>query len=227
MMIRVRNAVAVLAVLFAFPVMAGTANAHVEISPAKALAGKPVKLAFRIGHGCDGAATTSLVVQIPQSVKDVSPGSIKGWKARVGPQRLTWTGGPLSDHDEQEYPFRATFYGKKGDTVMFKSIQKCEGGAETAWIAPTGGASEADNPAPTVTLTSAAAVPAPEAQAEDDQVANEDAASTGEPTATAADSEDSSSDADGGSAKSLLLIIVAGLAIGTIAGIIVRGRRRQ
>ena len=64
-------------------------------------------------------------------------------------------------------------------------------------------------------------------QAEADQVAEEDATATGEPTATAGDSDDSSSDDGGSDNKTILLIVVAGLAIGTIAGIIVRGRHKE
>lgn len=199
------------------------AGAHVEVSPAKVPAGKPVNMNFEIGHGCSGAATTSLVVQIPPGVTEVSGKPVKGWKVNSTPKRLVWTGGPLGDHEHQAYPFRATFYGKKGDRVLFKSIQKCEGGAETAWIAASGGSSEADNPAPAVTLRTAAEEPPAETELEADEVAEDDAAVTGEPTATDADTEDSSDDGGG---RSLLLLIVAGLAIGTVAGIIVRSRRK-
>lgn len=208
----------------AFP---AAASAHVEINPARAPAGKAVNLALHIGHGCDGAATTSLVVRLPDTVKDVSAKPTDGWKPKLGPQRLTWSGGPLPDHDEQALPFTATLYGAKGDRAVFKTIQRCEGGAETAWIATSGGATEADNPAPTVTLVSNAPAPAPDSRSGDDRIADQGAAATGEPTATAADSEDYASGDDGSGGKSLLLIIVAGLAIGTIAGIIVRARRMK
>ncbi|MCB0829466.1 MAG: YcnI family protein [Solirubrobacterales bacterium] len=211
-------------IALAFPAMAG---AHVEMSPSEAPAGKPVNLSFEIPHGCDGAATTSIVVQIPKGAQDVTATAIEGWKAKTTPDTLTWTGGPLPDHQTEDFPFRATLYGKKGDVVMFKTIQKCQGGAETAWIQAEQGGVEPEHPAPAVTLTSTAAVPAADMQAADDQAANEGAAETGEPTASAANVDDSKSDDDGGDGKTLILIIIAGLAIGTVAGIVVRARRNQ
>jgi uncharacterized protein YcnI len=204
------------------------------MTPSEAPAGKQVALELHIGHGCDGAPTNGLEVQLPDSARNVAPAPIKGWTVQSGAHNLTWSGGPLPDHQEQVFPFTATLYGQKGDKALFKAIQKCEGGSEIAWIQSSGGASESENPAPAVTLTSTAAAnpgvageaPAGDPQAQDDQVAEEDAAATGDPTATAGDAEDGSDD-DGGSGKSLLLIIVVGLAIGTVAGIIVRGRRMR
>ncbi len=212
---RARYLLVLVTTLLAAPAFPGAASAHVEMTPSKAKAGKPVDLSFEIPHGCDGAATTSLVVQIPGPAKEVTAAKINGWKATSGPRTLTWTGGPLPDHETLRVPFRATLYGKKGDTVMFKVIQKCQGGASTAWIQPTSGDTEPEHPAPAVTLTSTAQAPA--AEGPDTE---------GQSTATAADSDDSSNDDDGGSGKTLLLIVIAGLAIGTVAGIVVRARRQ-
>lgn len=222
-----RRIICALALLLGLALPA-SASAHVEMTPSEAAAGKQVNLSFEIPHGCDGAATTSLVVQIPKGAENVKASPIKGWKAVTSPTTLTWTGGPLPDDQTLEIPFSARLYGKKGNSVMFKVIQKCEGGASTAWIQAEQGGAEPEHPAPAVTLTSTATAPAADVQAQDDQVAEEDAAATGEPTATAADSDDSSSGDDGGGdGKTILLIVIAGLAIGTVAGIVVRGRRKK
>jgi uncharacterized protein YcnI len=225
---KLRSLLLVVVALLVAPVFPGAAGAHVEMSPSEAPAGKPVNLSFEIPHGCDGAATTSIVVQIPKGAEQVTATATNGWKAKTTPSTLTWTGGPLPDHETADFPFRATLYGKKGDVVMFKTIQRCEGGASTAWIQAMQGDVEPEHPAPAVTLTSTVAEPAAQVQANDDEVADQDAAATGEPTASAADADDSASDDDdGGSGKTLLLIIVAGLAIGTVAGLVVRARRKQ
>ena len=221
-----RRIICALALLLGLALPA-SASAHVEMTPSEAAAGKQVNLSFEIPHGCDGAATTSLVVQIPKGAENVKASPIKGWKAVTTPATLTWTGGPLPDDQTLAVPFKATLYGKKGETLMFKVIQKCEGGASTAWIQAEQGGVEPEHPAPAVTLTSTAVAPVTDTQAQDDQVAEEDAAATGEPTATAANSEDSSSDDGGGDGKTILLIVIAGLAIGTVAGIVVRGRRTK
>lgn len=223
---------AFLAAFLAAPVFPGAAGAHVEMTPSEAKAGKPVDLSFEIPHGCDGAATTSLLVQIPSAASDATATAIKGWKAETSPKTLTWTGGPLPDQETKDFPFRATIYGKKGDTVLFKVIQKCEGGASTAWIQAEHGGEEPEHPAPAVTLTSTVVQPANAdagSAASEEQAADEGAAETGEPTATDADpastADDSSDDDNGG--KKLLLIIVGGLAIGTVAGIVVRARKKN
>ncbi len=223
---RVRNLLVILAALLAVPVFAGTATAHVEMTPSKAPAGKPVDLQFQIGHGCEGKPTIALVVELPKEASEVKPATIDGWKSTVNAKTITWSGGSLPDHHEQAFPFRATLSGKKGDRVMFKAVQDC-GSVSTAWIQPASGGTEPEHPAPAVTLSSSAAAPVAESEAGKDQVAEEDAAITGDPTATAADSGDDSAGDDGGSGKSLLLIIVAGLAIGTIAGLVVRARRER
>lgn len=229
---KVGSFLVLLAALVATPVFSGVASAHVEMTPSEAPAGKPVDLGFEIPHGCDGAATTSIVVQIPKGARNVKAGAVKGWQASSAGATLTWTGGPLPDHQTQDFPFRATLYGKEGETVMFKTIQKCQGGTSTAWIQAMEGDVEPEYPAPAVTLTSTEPAPVSpatpaEQQAADDQVAESDSAATGEPTATAADADDSSSDDDGSDSKTLILIVIAGLAIGTVAGIVVRARRRQ
>ena len=203
------------------------AMAHVEMTPSEVPAGKPAELSFEIPHGCDGAATTSLVVQVPANATNVKAEQIKGWKSTSSPGTLTWTGGPLPDDQTLDVPFSATVYGQKGETVMFKVIQECQGGASTAWIQAEQGGVEPEYPAPAITLTSTAAKPAAATQKSDDQIAASDAADTGDPTATAADSADDSGEDGGSGGKTLLLIVVAGLAIGTIAGIIVRGRRSR
>lgn len=223
-MIRKISVAIALAAALAFP---AAASAHVELTPADAPAGKPVNLKLEVGHGCDGASTIGLVVQIPAGASEVTATAIPGWKATTTPKELKWKGGPLPDHDLQEFPLRATLSGKKGDVVEFKTIQKCEGGAETAWIqAPEAGGSESEHPTPAVTLASTGKVPVDTADPEVQQEADEDA-NSGQPTATDATSEETSSDDDGGGdGKTLLLIIVVGLAIGTVAGIVVRGRRK-
>lgn len=210
-----------LVVLLAAPALPGAAGAHVEMTPSKAPAGKPVDLSFEIPHGCDGAPTTSILVQVPKAAADATATAIAGWKAKTTPTTLSWSGGPLPDHETKAFPFRATVYGKKGDTVMFKTIQRCQGGASTAWIQSETDGEEPEHPAPAVTLASSAAEPAAEVQVSDDQVADQGADETGDPTATSA-SEDES---DGGGSKTLILVIIAGLAVGTVAGIVIRGRR--
>src|SRR5690606_8234930 len=71
----------ILAALIALA-LPGVAAAHVEVSPVKVPAAKPVKLTFAVGHGCDGAATNRLIARMPDSVTAARPLPVEGWKAR-------------------------------------------------------------------------------------------------------------------------------------------------
>ncbi len=213
--------------LFAGLVVPGVAGAHVDVEPIEAPAGKPVKLNFSVGHGCEGAATTTLTVQVPESVETYSAKSVDGWKASDSTGQMKWTGGPLPDHDVQEYPFVATFYGKKDSRVPFKLIQGCEGGLQTAWIQEVPeGAPEPETPAPVVTLTSSVEAPA-ESPADPAEGAGEgqpsgtngEQAATGDVTDSAEEDEDL---ADG-----LIIAMFALAAVGLLAGALYWVRRRK
>ncbi len=220
-----KRALVFLLALLAIPVLPGMAGAHVEVTPSQAPAGKKVKLALEVGHGCDGAATNSLVVQMPKGATNAKAGSVPGWKESSSPNRMKWTGGPLADHAIGEFPFTATFYGKKGGEEVFKILQGCEGGASTAWIqlAPEGGA-EPENPASVLTLTSTAAATAPAPEPE----VTEATGPTG-PTGDNASAKASDSDGDddgGGIILPLIGVILIAASI-TAFVVIQRGKRNQ
>ena len=48
-----------------------TADAHVSISSGPAAANKSQKIVFSVGHGCEGADTLSIRVEIPAAVTSV------------------------------------------------------------------------------------------------------------------------------------------------------------
>src|SRR5688572_26244180 len=129
-----KRALIFLIALLAIPALPGMAGAHVEVTPSTAPADKQVDLALSVGHGCDGAATNSLEVLMPDAATSYAPGKVAGWKGSSPDGRLRWTGGPLADHEVLGFPFTAKLYGTKGSAVSFKIIQGCEGGAEIAWI---------------------------------------------------------------------------------------------
>lgn len=157
-----RKLLAVLTFALAIPALPGTVGAHVEVSPVKAPAARPVDFKFTVGHGCDGAATRKLIVRIPEGVSGARAEPVPGWKVGSTGDRLTWSGGSLGDHDRGDFPFRATLSGGQGDLLAFKVIQRCEQGEETAWIqtagpdsaAGEGGQGALEHPAPVVRLTS-------------------------------------------------------------------------
>ncbi len=197
-----RKLLLILIPLLALPALPGVAGAHVEVSPVKAPAAKPVKLRFAVGHGCDGAATIRLIARIPEGVTAVRPLPAKGWKSHSTGREVIWSGGPLGDHDRAEFPFKATLSGEKGDRIPFKVIQRCEGGKETAWIQVGGegrhdSGGEADSPAPVVTLTSTGDV----LDAADDSGTETEPAEPGASTGATGEADTGAAPADQASAE--------------------------
>lgn len=56
---------------FALLLVAGTASAHVSITSGPAAANKSQKITFGVGHGCDGADTVAIRVEIPTGISSV------------------------------------------------------------------------------------------------------------------------------------------------------------
>lgn len=59
--------------------LAVTASAHVTRETREGLAASTYKAVLRVGHGCEGTATTTIRVQIPAGVIAVKPMPKQGW----------------------------------------------------------------------------------------------------------------------------------------------------
>lgn len=55
------------------------AFSHISLADETALAGSTYKVVFQVGHGCQGAATTGVSVQIPAGFQGVKPYPKAGW----------------------------------------------------------------------------------------------------------------------------------------------------
>jgi len=146
------------------------ALAHITLATTEAEAGATFRAILVVGHGCEGEATTSIRVQIPEGFYNVKPMPKPGWEVTsvTGPYakpfmnhgteltegvtELTWSGGNLPDSQFDEFTFRGTFGEdlQAGSTFYFPVIQYC-GDKESPWI-DTSGDAEAEAPAPGVVL---------------------------------------------------------------------------
>lgn len=151
------------------------ASAHVVVSPSNTAAGSYALLTFSFGHGCEGAATTELAIQIPDSIEVVRPANNALWSFETvtapvagtpetdghGP-RITevifTANAPVPDGVYDQVAIQVKLpEGQPGDIVYFPVVQTCETG-ETAWIQmPAEGQSseELEAPAPSLVLTEA------------------------------------------------------------------------
>jgi len=162
-------AVAVASLGFAAP-----AFAHVTLETQQAAVGASYKAVLRVPHGCAGAATTTVRVQVPEGFYAVKPMPKAGWTLSVttgayakaydnhgtalteGVKEIVWSEGNLPDAFYDEFVFRGTFAGDlEPGKVFFPTVQECADGAEEAWIDVSG--EGVDMPAPSLELVPAGA----------------------------------------------------------------------
>lgn len=156
---------------------AGSAIAHVTLETRSAPVGAGYKAVLRVPHGCKGAPTTKVRVQIPEGIIAVKPMPKPGWTLETvkgkygkaydyhgsqlteGVREVVWSGGRLLDEHYDEFVFTG-YLAKdlKPDTnIHIPTVQECEGGGTERWIEiPEAGKSAGDYkfPAPALNLTS-------------------------------------------------------------------------
>ena len=153
--------------------MANPAMAHIGLAQGEAVVGSTFRATLVVGHGCAGAGTTQVKVQIPEGFYNVRPMPKAGWQLEIetgtyehpfenhgttlteGVKVITWSGGELPDSQFDEFVFRGTFGAdlEAGTKFYFPVLQQC-GDVEDAWI-DTGGDEDAEYPAPAVELSPA------------------------------------------------------------------------
>lgn len=111
------------------------AFAHVVIAPGEAKAGSYFVGAFRVGHGCQGRATTKVRVEIDPYVGSAKPKAVPGWRHKIEMKdgrvaAITWTG-RLPDEEFQAFEVMMKLP-NQDMTLLFPTVQTC-GKAEARW----------------------------------------------------------------------------------------------
>jgi uncharacterized protein YcnI len=216
-------------------VVPAAAQAHVTVQPNTAAAGAFTRLDVRVPNERDDATTTKIAVQFPAGFADASYEANPNWTVKVtkkklatpvktddgevteGVDTITWTAKNSADAIPpgafEDFGLSVQVPGKAGDTLTFKALQTYSDKQVVRWIGDEG----SDTPAPTVSVTAAAA-DAPAATA---TPAATQAAAT--PSATPASSN------DGGSGNGLAIVALIVGALGLIAGVfgVLSGRRAK
>lgn len=152
-----------------------TAHAHATLEQTKAAPG-PYKAVLRIPHGCDGQATHTVRVEIPEGYVGVKPMPKPGWtlaiekgdyartyelhgtKVSSGTKALIWKDGDLPDDHYDEFVMRGTLAAvEEGQTLRFKTTQECADGAVAWFEIPADGEDPhaLEHPAPALTILAA------------------------------------------------------------------------
>jgi periplasmic copper chaperone A len=146
----------------------------VTLENREANVGAGYKAVLRVPHGCEGTATTSVRVRIPDGVIGVKPMPKPGWtlttvtgkypktynlfhaKVSEGVTEIAWSGGKLPDPYYDEFVFQANLTDDltAGKVLYFPVVQECEKGVHR-WIeipAEGKGAGDYREPAPGLKL---------------------------------------------------------------------------
>lgn len=159
-------------------ITASSAAAHAVFDKAEASPNSSWRPAIRIGHGCEGSATTRIRIAIPEGVIGVKPMPKPGWTitttrgdyareyktyhgvAKSGVKEIVWSGGSLPDdfYDEFVFSSQVSDAFAPGTTVYFPVVQECEKGANNWVESPAAGedARKLKFPAPALKIVAAA-----------------------------------------------------------------------
>ena len=142
--------------------LAMPAFSHIVLENKTALAGSTYKAVFQVGHGCQGAATTGVSVQIPAGFQGAKPYPKAGWTLTTQSAKLakpydshgkpvtedvsvvSWTAASkeaaLQDAHFDEFTLRGMLP-EAGGPLWFKVLQTCENGRNDWSEIPAAGAS--------------------------------------------------------------------------------------
>jgi uncharacterized protein YcnI len=139
------------------------------------------KAVLRVPHGCDGAATLKVRVQVPEGMFAVKPMPKAGWVLETvkgkyaksydnhgtavgeGVREIAWTGKLLDEHYD-EFVFRGQLADSlpAGQMLYIPVVQECEDGKAERWIEIPAAGKSADDykfPAPGLKLLPARTAP--------------------------------------------------------------------
>lgn len=155
------------------------ATAHVTLETKEARVGAGYKAVFSIPHGCEGATTTEVSIEVPEGVIAVKPMPKPGWKLALqkgpyartyafyhgekkseGVKQVTWSGGELPDDYFDQFVLSTFIAGElaPGEKLSFPVTQKCTKG-ELKWTDVAGPGVDAhslEHPAPQLLLVAGA-----------------------------------------------------------------------
>ena len=147
------------------------ANAHVSLERGETARGASYKAVLKIPHGCEGSATHTVRVDIPEGFIGVKPMPKPGWTIKTvggpyaqsygyyhgplteGVKQIEWSGGSLPDAYYDEF-VASGFVARETtvDALYFKVVQECDKG-ELNWSEiPSAGQDPHDLKAPAAVL---------------------------------------------------------------------------
>lgn len=133
--------------------LATAASAHVVLPPEPATAGTAYTAAFKVGHPCKGASTTTaLSVRLPDGFALVRAQPREGWRLQVDAHQVTWTAIDAASA-QGHAPTTFAIEGRLPDTpgtLWFPTLQTCDVGSADWAVVSGPGDAKPEYPAPHV-----------------------------------------------------------------------------
>ena len=107
------------------------ASAHmgVDLGGGTPTAGSSSAFWFRPGHGCDGDATNTLAITVPDGVTNVKAQPKAGWKLTADGKTIIWSRGALPDDQFDDFGVRLAWpklpAGVASQKFYFQAVQVC------------------------------------------------------------------------------------------------------
>ncbi len=163
---------AVAVATFSAALSTGAALAHATLETQTAQADNYFKVVLRIPHGCEGAPTNEVIMELPHGFYAAKPMSHHGFDMRVeqgeyeqpitlhgkeskeGVRKIIWSGGVVEDWAYDEFAVHGRIGNvEAGDTLYFKSTQLCGTDGKVAWNElPIEGQDRPKRPAPALKI---------------------------------------------------------------------------
>lgn len=148
------------------------ASAHAVFEQPEVTSGSYFKATLGIGHGCEGATTTQVSIQIPEGIEHARPMAKPGWQVEIVRKPLskpyqshgktvtedvriiTWYGGELDNDFYDEFVFKAKVTAEP-QKMYFPVRQTCITGENYWHEIPRGDKKwhEYDSPAPFLNIS--------------------------------------------------------------------------
>jgi uncharacterized protein YcnI len=157
------------------------ASAHVSVTPDTAAPGGYTRMAFTVPNERPEASTVKLEVLLPTEhpLASVSVQPVPGWTSTAQKQKLpqpvqveggqvteavtsiVWEGGQIRPGQFEQFQVSLGRLPTGVGELVFKALQTYSDGTVVRWIDLPDAAGEAEHPAPTLSLVTPAAAPAP------------------------------------------------------------------
>ncbi|CAO0789669.1 unnamed protein product [Mucor circinelloides] len=137
-------------------------NAHVALNPKFAEPGQNLTTAFHVPHGCNGSATTGIMVTVPDVITVLTPQQVNNWtlsttyrdESNTTISTITWNNGYLDPKNAIDFPMtlslpNSDLSSQPNVTLYFPVVQTCQVGTAN-WTAL--GNSHEGEPAPTIVI---------------------------------------------------------------------------